>query len=143
MNADLNGLHILSVLVAWLFFFDDKVDHSDGELFGTQEQFQGLAKHALDFVAHTLGLNDGYQEPVGGLDDFVGLFRPIGEALQQLDKGTYVSKIHAFPVPLTSAARTCHVWDGMLMITHWLTILVHKKRKGSSSSRTLRSTFGA
>lgn len=78
----------MSFLVTWLFFFDDKVDHKDGELFGDQMQFRGLAKQAYDFVAYTLDLGGEYEEPEGGLDDFVSLFKPVGEALRALDPGS-------------------------------------------------------
>lgn len=82
MNADFNPLCIMTLLTAWLFFFDDKVDHKDGELFRDTGQFEALAQQALDYAAYTLGLKDDYEVPEGGLDDFVGLFHDVGQALR-------------------------------------------------------------
>ncbi|KAG8158447.1 hypothetical protein KVR01_011569 [Diaporthe batatas] len=82
MNADFAPLCIMTFLTAWLFFFDDKVDHKDGELFEDAGQFSALTQQALDYAAYTLGVNDDYQEPEGGIDDFVGLFHDVGQALR-------------------------------------------------------------
>lgn len=81
MNADFEALRIMTLLTTWLFFFDDKVDNKDGELFDDILGFSGLAKQALDYCAYTLGLDSDYKEPEAGLDDFVSLFRDVGEAL--------------------------------------------------------------
>ncbi|POS70087.1 hypothetical protein DHEL01_v211521 [Diaporthe helianthi] len=91
MNAEFAPLCIMTFLTAWLFFFDDKVDNKDGELFGDSGQFSALTQQALDYAAYTLGLKDDYEEPEGGVDDFVGLFHSVGQALRgALCKATWL-----------------------------------------------------
>ncbi|KXS94923.1 hypothetical protein AC578_3931 [Pseudocercospora eumusae] len=88
MYGDFASLKTMTLLTCWLFFFDDKVDHKDGELFDNEAKFAGVAKEALEYVSNALGLSEDYREPEGGVDDFIKLFDQVGESLKALNEET-------------------------------------------------------
>jgi hypothetical protein len=90
-NANDEALRIMTLLVTWLFFFDDKVDHNEGDLFHNAQGFAQSAKDVLEYVSFALSLKSDYQEPERGLDTFILAFKEIGDALKFLEEGMLTS----------------------------------------------------